>query len=547
MMRTRHLAIAFSLANLCFLAYWFGVPGNSYLLQQPATADNLAVIADVLLLGLAFWAFYSLARLSQRQLVLKTARFAFLLVVLIPLNAVRRELPFVSTYDLQKHVTKTELIFACAILGTVFAYVVVRWSCRIIPALAFLVLLLFPFTFFTFGGVLAQWLEDKRAVWSDTPPAIVHSQHGPPTGRRVLWIVFDGMDERLTFIDRPPGLKLPEIDRLRDEALWASNAFPPAEKTLSSMPSLINGRIVARAKPQGTSDLLLTYEGDDRTVNWRNTANVFSEAQDLGYKTAIVGWDQPYGRVIGSSVDFCQWFPSRDTHPDLRFFPRMLKLLLEGPGHPRVNSLWQDHPIGLFARGSETLDRIKMYQAFCQLAIPLATNRDLGLILLHWPIPHPPGIYSKSRGDFDGSGRGNYIDNLALVDRTTGELRQAMVTAGVWDSTTVLVSADHWYRTSLWLDGKIDHRVPFLVKLAGQTTRRDYHRSFNTVVTHDLILSVLRGELRDPESVARWLDQRNDPNPFAVFDPASAQPRMKDDTALVLKNRRPNVTHSHRG
>jgi hypothetical protein len=514
MIRTKHLAIAFSLANLCFLDHWFGVRGNSYFLQQPATANNLAVIADVLLLGLAFWAFYTLARLSQRQFVLKTAKWAFVLVLVIPFNSIRLQLPFVKTWDLQNHLTKMELLFTFVILGTVTACVVVHWRHRIIPALALLVLLLFPFTFFTFGGVLAQWLDDKRAVWSDTPPHAVLSQRDPPTGHRVLWIIFDEMDERLTFIDRPLGLELPEIDRLRDESLWASNAFPPGDTTELSMPSSINGRIVARAKPEGTRDLLLTYYGDDQTVNWRNTANVFSEARDLGYKTAIVGWDHPYGRVIGGSVDFCKWFPGRDIHPDLPFFPRMERVFQEALRYRYLNKLWQNHPIGFFAYSPETLDYIKMYRALRHAAIPVATNPDFDLVLLHWSIPHMPGIYSKSRGEFDDSGLGTYVDNLALVDRTSRELRQAMETAGVWNSTTVLVSADHWYRSSLWLDGKIDHRVPFLLKLAGKTTRLEYNRPFNTVVTHDLILSVLRGELKDPESVARWLDQRNDPNPY---------------------------------
>jgi hypothetical protein len=163
----------------------------------------------------------------------------------------------------------------------------------------------------------------------------------------------------------------------------------------------------------------------------------------------------------------------------------------------------------------DVLESIKTYQAFRQAAVPVATNRDFNLILLHWSIPHLPGIYSRSRGDFDSSGRGNYVDNLALVDQTFRELRQAMETAGVWDSTTVLLSADHWNRLTFLLDRKSDHRVPFLLKLAGQTTRLDYNRRFNTVVTHDLILSILRGELQDPESVARWLNQRRDPNPFA--------------------------------
>ena len=41
-----------------------------------------------------------------------------------------------------------------------------------------------------------------------------------------------------------------------------------------------------------------------------------------------------------------------------------------------------------------------------------------------------------------------------------------MKSAGLWESTTVLISADHPYRESEALDGKSDPRVPFLLKLA---------------------------------------------------------------------------------
>ena len=516
MIRPKHLAIALSLANLCFLSYWAGLSRVSFFRQQPVTADNLPVMADVLLLGLAFWGFYTLARLSQRRFVMEASSWAFLLVLLIPLNVVRQLLPSPNTEQLLTRVTKTELIIVCGIIVTVSACVVARWRRRIMPALALLVLLLFPFTFFTFGGVLVQWFKQRSAVWSGAAPLTSSPSTSPPSRRRVLWIIFDEMDERLTFVDRPSGLRLPEIDRLRDESLWASNAFPPAAETLLSMPSLINGRIVTRARPHGTRDLMLTYEGDEQTVDWRNTPNVFSRARGLGYKTAVVGWYHPYNRVIGSSLDFCRVFPSPYPDPDLPFFSRMLKRMASIPtSFPLLQRLDWLKPIGLSQDRLDAPEGIKTYQAFRRAAIPVATNPDFNLILLHWPVPHLPVIYSRSRGDFDASGRGTYIDNLALVDQTLGELREAMETAGVWDSTTTLLSADHWFHSTYMLDGKIDHRVPFLLKLAGQTTRLDYNRRFDTVATHDLILSILRGELQDPESVARWLDQRNDPNPFA--------------------------------
>jgi hypothetical protein len=67
---------------------------------------------------------------------------------------------------------------------------------------------------------------------------------------------------------------------------------------------------------------------------------------------------------------------------------------------------------------------------------------------------------------------------------------------------------------------KMDHRVPFIVKLAGQREPVTYSQPFNTVVTHDLILALLRGELANSENVAAWLD-----NHRAVAD----SPYNRDD------------------
>ena len=44
---------------------------------------------------------------------------------------------------------------------------------------------------------------------------------------RVLWVIADEWDYRLTFVDRNPTLQLPEIDRLRGTSLYADHASPP--------------------------------------------------------------------------------------------------------------------------------------------------------------------------------------------------------------------------------------------------------------------------------------------------------------------------------
>ena len=118
---------------------------------------------------------------------------------------------------------------------------------------------------------------------------------------------------------------------------------------------------------------------------------------------------------------------------------------------------------------------------------------------MHLPVPHAPHAYDRKTGTFTlgNSPIAGYIDSLALLDRSVGELRRAMENAGVWDSTTVLFTSDHGYRDAEALDGKSDPRIPYILKLASQKEGVEYTQEFNTVLTADLLLGVLRGEIGD--------------------------------------------------
>ncbi|HEY3175044.1 MAG TPA: sulfatase-like hydrolase/transferase [Candidatus Polarisedimenticolia bacterium] len=142
------------------------------------------------------------------------------------------------------------------------------------------------------------------------------------------------------------------------------------------------------------------------------------------------------------------------------------------------------------------------------------------LILVHWPVPHlphPVGLHNGSTSERNGDYREEYFANLALSDRTLGELRRAMERAGLWERTVVLITSDHALRNEIWGDrargaamtagGRPLPLVPFLLKLPGQDRPLEYSGSFNTVLSHELILALLRGELSSPESALRWLDQ----------------------------------------
>ena len=96
---------------------------------------------------------------------------------------------------------------------------------------------------------------------------------------------------------------------------------------------------------------------------------------------------------------------------------------------------------------------------------------------------------------------------LFRSDRTIGEIRRGMENAGTWDSTTVLFTSDHPYRESMQLDGKSDPRIPYILKLASQQEGVEYAAQFNTVLTADLLIAVLRGEIADAAAAVQWLDR----------------------------------------
>jgi arylsulfatase A-like enzyme len=152
----------------------------------------------------------------------------------------------------------------------------------------------------------------------------------------------------------------------------------------------------------------------------------------------------------------------------------------------------------------------RSYRIVLDAAMRYASEPKLGLILVHFPIPHKPYFYNRETGEFDlrYSRTAGYMDAIALVDRTLGKLRRAMQDAELWERTTVLVSADHGFRGPNTPDGRPaqERWVPFVLRLAEQPRHYEYHRKLETVRSADLLLRILRREIQSPSEVAAWLD-----------------------------------------
>jgi hypothetical protein len=135
-------------------------------------------------------------------------------------------------------------------------------------------------------------------------------------------------------------------------------------------------------------------------------------------------------------------------------------------------------------------------------------RNSTGLIFLHFPIPHPPGIYNRKSEKLTTISFSNikgYINNVALADRAFRQLRMTLTDAGGWDESVVIVSSDYPWRDAAVFSGKKNPYVPFMIKMPHQTSRIRLEVRFQTVKTADLVLSILNGEVKTDAEAAQWI------------------------------------------
>jgi len=490
----RELALALSAANLCLLRVWHALLVRSIYIPTPAGLDYLAAIVNTGLLTAVFWLFLAAGRLATISRFAGWLRRLPFLALLMPLNFLRTLLPdYFSQEVLVRNLGKAGFLSLGGGLAVCCAYVVFRWHRALLSALEILVLCFVPFAAVTL--LQAAWFgaDDpavSRAGKSPAGEVTARQDSGP----RILVLIFDEWDYRLSFPERPRGLQLPELDRICSQALVATSAYAPAHRTARAVPALLTGKLVSKESVED-GRMMITFAGTEKAVDFSTQNHLFAEAHRAGLPTAVTAWFFPYCRVLGDSLTRCTWIanspPLQSLEPELS---GKMRVQLTGilPWAPRQEAI------------------IK-YQRILEDAKRLVAKPGPGLILVHWSIPHYPPIYNRRTGALSVTLFRNltdwYLDNLVLVDRTVTEIRQTMESVGTWDRTTILLTADHPWRSSAAYDGKTDHRVPFVLKLPGQTTGIAYHQSFNTILVHDLLLAVMRGELHRPEDVPGWMDQ----------------------------------------
>ncbi len=331
-----------------------------------------------------------------------------------------------------------------------------------------------------------------------------------PGAARIVWIIFDEMDYRLSFPERPKSLQMPAFDILSREAVQLTDALPPANATLLSIPSLLHGATVSKILPLEPGRAGITYSDSPASQAWDSSQTVFSTARQLGYNSAVVGWYLPYCRVLNGDLSACAW---TDMSTRMNSTGRRFSEILWNQNR----SLFETSMLSPWGQSLTIRGHIAGIETLLRHAEEVVSDPRLNLIFLHFPVPHAPPVYDRFRQTMTkaNSPISGYIDSLALADRILGQLREDMEHSGLWTSTTLLVTADHSFRSSAALDGKYDLRVPYLLKLANQSHGERCDKPFQTVRTRALLTSILQGKVHTSGDAIHWMEMDSRPDTSA--------------------------------
>jgi hypothetical protein len=163
----------------------------------------------------------------------------------------------------------------------------------------------------------------------------------------------------------------------------------------------------------------------------------------------------------------------------------------------------------LFGKPRNVVEHQRLVGEVVAEATRRAADPALDLVFLHLPVPHFPFYYDAETGKDAEPLRPvmGYLDHLQLGDHVLGEIRRAMQAAGLGDRTVLLVSSDHWNREADRIDGRMDHRVPFLLSFPGDSGGVRYAAPFNTVLSRRLVTAIMNGEIGTAAEAAAWLDR----------------------------------------
>ena len=325
--------------------------------------------------------------------------------------------------------------------------------------------------------------------------------------RRIVWLLFDEMSYDQVFVHRWPGLELPNLDRLRAQSVTFSDMQPDGYFTEQVIPSLLLGRPIVSARSTTAGALLYQSTKGGPWTSFDGNATLFADAQRDGWTTGISGDYNPYCRILRDQLDSC-W----------------MRLIVFGEHLSRDKSTWGNVTAPVRAAWARAVHKefepapseAEVFAAMMTHAQHLIGDEQIDFAFVHLYLPHPPGFYDRKTGQVRVGG--SYIDNLALADRSLGDLMGWIAATPSANQTTLIVSSDHSWRVGIWRHGfgwtkedelasghgHFDPRPTLIVRFPGQSAPAEVEHPVPLLAMHDMIERMFAGQIGDPQQLETW-------------------------------------------
>jgi hypothetical protein len=460
-----------------------------------------AQIADILLVALLFFILFVLVARTRLYPWLR-----LLFVMVIPPYLLQRTQSFFPFDLIEGIVTIFFIVWVGTLLLLLLRYP--KWYRQLLRAGGILSASLIIFALCSIAQLLwvATWKPAPNqitAAWNRSGPA----QLQPPRDHPLLvWIIFDELSYDQTFEHRAGDLSLPNFDALRAQSTLFTDAQPAGYHTVKVVPSLLTGKIVDGIRYTFHNRLWVHHESESGWQPLDGAQTLFGDAENAGWRTAAVGWYNPYCAIYADAIQNCFW-TNRDMFDGLMAqdasFADNVYIPLEQVVREIRSPAAADRRLCSFDVRHRFLTHVDLQQHASQLL----HSDQADFIFLHIPVPHSPNIWSRIRNDYTQQCDSSYLDSLALADRILGGILATLEASPRWNQTTLIVQGDHSWRIDAWnwlpawteeddaaSRGVFDQRPAMIIHQPGQTQPQTVSTPWPIIQLHSVVEQTLHNQ-----------------------------------------------------
>lgn len=376
-----------------------------------------------------------------------------------------------------------------------------KWYSRLMRMGSFVTAALALFALASIAQLLwvARWKplpNQITADWASTPQ--------PPRQHPLLvWIVFDELSYDQLFEHRAPNLSLPNFDALRSQSTLFTHTQSIGIHTVKVIPSLLTGSLVDGIRYTFSNRLWVHHSDESGRELIDGPSSVFGDAVQAGWRTAAVGWYNPYCSLYTPDIQNCYW-----TDHDMQDGPMSqsatLAANIASPLHQLavelVSPAQADRDLCNYDLRLRHLTQIDLQQH----ALQILRADQADFVFLHLSLPHSPNTWSRAQNEFANQCGSSYLDNLALTDRVLGQIMTTLQSSPRWSQTSLIVQGDHGWRTAIWRDlpawtqedevasrGVFDPRPALLIHLPYQSQPQTVSTSWPIIQIHSVVVQLI--------------------------------------------------------